>query len=79
MNDPHRSTPSGRTRARGLGLAVEGTPGPWNAITDVPGVAVMSSRSRARGVTSSGSARRSTLPPTVRGTCSSNAKRVGTV
>ncbi|MGB2894044.1 MAG: P1 family peptidase [Albidovulum sp.] len=40
MNDPHRSTPSGRTRARGLGLAVEGTPGPWNAITDVPGVAV---------------------------------------
>ncbi|MFN6951287.1 MAG: P1 family peptidase [Albidovulum sp.] len=40
MNDPHRDTPSGKPRARGLGLVVEGTPGTWNAITDVPGVAV---------------------------------------
>src|SRR5690606_10667913 len=40
MTDPHRSTPSGKPRARGLGLVVEGMPGPWNAITDVPGVAV---------------------------------------
>ena len=27
-------------RARDLGLPFPGTPGPWNAITDVPGVAV---------------------------------------
>jgi len=40
MTDPHRSTPSGKPRARGLGLVVEGMPGQWNAITDVPGVAV---------------------------------------
>ena len=33
-------TPEGLTRARGLGLPFEGTPGPWNAITDVPGVEV---------------------------------------
>ncbi len=38
--NPHHTTPSGKLRARGLGLAVEGLPGPWNAITDVPGVAV---------------------------------------
>jgi L-aminopeptidase/D-esterase-like protein len=35
----HR-TPAGRTRARGLGLALPGEPGRWNAITDVAGVAV---------------------------------------
>lgn len=35
-----RATPSGRLRARGLGLALPGTPGPLNAITDVPGVEV---------------------------------------
>jgi L-aminopeptidase/D-esterase-like protein len=29
-----------RPRARDLGLPFPGTPGPWNAITDVPGVAV---------------------------------------
>jgi D-aminopeptidase len=29
-----------RLRGRALGLAMPGTPGPWNAITDVPGVLV---------------------------------------
>lgn len=29
-----------RPRARDLGLEFDGTPGPWNAITDVPGLAV---------------------------------------
>lgn len=33
-------TPEGKLRARGHGLTVLGTPGPWNAITDVPGVEV---------------------------------------
>jgi D-aminopeptidase len=43
MSDSNNSwlrTPSGRTRARGLGLDFGGSPGPWNAITDVPGVSV---------------------------------------
>ncbi|PWV99245.1 L-aminopeptidase/D-esterase-like protein [Hoeflea marina] len=39
-NSAWTSTPSGRMRARGLGLAFEGRPGPANAITDVPGVSV---------------------------------------
>jgi len=38
--DPIRFSAEGRPRARGLGLAYAGTPGPANAITDVPGVAV---------------------------------------
>jgi len=38
--DPHRATPTGKPRARSLGLKFRGTPGPWNAITDVPGVEV---------------------------------------
>jgi D-aminopeptidase len=38
--DPLLRTPSGRLRARGLGLPVQGAPGAWNAITDVPGVEV---------------------------------------
>ncbi|CAN5413020.1 P1 family peptidase [soil metagenome] len=33
-------SPSGRVRARGLHLPLPGTPGPYNAITDVAGVAV---------------------------------------
>jgi D-aminopeptidase len=33
-------TPGGRARARGLGITFDGTPGPFNAITDVPGVEV---------------------------------------
>ncbi|MGW4042217.1 DmpA family aminopeptidase [Streptomyces sp. NPDC004721] len=36
----HHSTPSGRLRARALGIPLDGTPGTYNAITDVPGVAV---------------------------------------
>ncbi|MFI9604832.1 P1 family peptidase [Streptomyces sp. NPDC052043] len=38
--DHHRSTPSGRLRARALGIPLDGTPGTYNAITDVPEVAV---------------------------------------
>ncbi|NUU20627.1 MAG: P1 family peptidase [Streptomycetaceae bacterium] len=38
--DPQLTGPSGRPRARGLGISFPGTPGPWNAITDVPGVEV---------------------------------------
>jgi D-aminopeptidase len=33
-------TPAGKPRARALGLPLRGTPGPANAITDVPGVEV---------------------------------------
>jgi D-aminopeptidase len=36
----HLTTPSGKSRARSYGIAFEGTPGRFNAITDVPGVAV---------------------------------------
>jgi len=36
----HAATPAGKPRARSLGIPFDGTPGPWNAITDVPGVAV---------------------------------------
>lgn len=35
-----RATPPSRTRARDLGVPFDGTPGPLNAITDVPGVEV---------------------------------------
>jgi D-aminopeptidase len=38
--DAWRTTPAGRRRARGFGLAFPGTPGPFNAVTDVPGVEV---------------------------------------
>jgi D-aminopeptidase len=37
---PHAATPSGKPRARSLGIPFAGTPGLWNAITDVPGVEV---------------------------------------
>jgi D-aminopeptidase len=40
MHDPKRTTPSGKLRAVGAGLKFDGTPGPMNAITDVPGVSV---------------------------------------
>jgi len=33
-------TPAGKPRARSLGIPFGGTPGPWNAITDVPGLEV---------------------------------------
>ncbi len=36
----HLATPAGKPRARALGIPFGGTPGRWNAITDVPGVAV---------------------------------------
>jgi L-aminopeptidase/D-esterase-like protein len=38
--DPHLSTPSGKPRARALGIPFPGRPGAWNAVTDVPGVEV---------------------------------------
>jgi D-aminopeptidase len=38
--DAHLTTPSGKPRARSLGIPFGGTPGPNNAITDVPGVEV---------------------------------------
>jgi L-aminopeptidase/D-esterase-like protein len=37
---PHAATPSGKPRARALGIPFAGTPGRWNAITDVPGIQV---------------------------------------
>lgn len=40
MNQFWCTAPSGRARARGLGLPVAGTPGHYNAITDVAGVEV---------------------------------------
>ncbi len=39
-DDPHLSTPSGKPRARALGIPFAGRPGRWNAITDVPGLEV---------------------------------------
>ena len=39
-NSQWQKTPSGKSRARGLGLPLPGTPGPFNAITDVAGVSV---------------------------------------
>jgi L-aminopeptidase/D-esterase-like protein len=38
--DPHLHTPAGKPRARRLGIPFDGTPGPWNAITDVPDLEV---------------------------------------
>lgn len=38
--DPRLETPSGKPRARALGIPFDGTPGRWNAITDVPGIEV---------------------------------------
>ena len=38
--DPHQTTPTGKPRARAVGLKYRGTPGTHNAITDVPGVEV---------------------------------------
>ena len=39
-NPHHRTTPSGKPRARHFGIGFDGIPGPFNAITDVPGVSV---------------------------------------
>jgi len=38
--DPHQATPTGKPRARAVGLKYRGTPGIHNAITDVPGLEV---------------------------------------
>ena len=38
--NPWNETPSGKPRARGIGIPFQGTPGVNNAITDVEGVAV---------------------------------------
>jgi D-aminopeptidase len=38
--DPHLATPSGKPRARALGIPFGGRPGRWNAITDVPSLEV---------------------------------------
>jgi D-aminopeptidase len=40
LTGPHASTPAGKPRARSLGIGFGGTPGRWNAITDVPGVEI---------------------------------------
>ena len=40
MADPWLATPTGKPRARALGIPFDGEPGPWNAITDVQGVSV---------------------------------------
>lgn len=40
MTDPLLATPSGKPRARSLGVPFEGTPGSMNAITDVAGLEV---------------------------------------
>ncbi|MBT5434609.1 MAG: P1 family peptidase [Alphaproteobacteria bacterium] len=40
MTNPLLATPSGKTRARALGIPFDGLPGANNAITDVPGVEV---------------------------------------
>ena len=40
QHDPHLVTPTGKPRARALGLRFRGRPGTWNAITDGPGLEV---------------------------------------
>ncbi len=40
MKPEWKKTPSGKLRGKGLGLPFEGVSGPFNAITDVPGVTV---------------------------------------
>jgi D-aminopeptidase len=40
MVDPHATTPTGKRRARALGIPFQGVPGRWNAVTDVPGIEV---------------------------------------
>jgi L-aminopeptidase/D-esterase-like protein len=40
MTDPLLATPAGRARARSIPVPFDGTPGPLNAITDVPGLEV---------------------------------------
>lgn len=40
MKQPRYRTPSGKLRARSYAISFDGEPGPFNTITDVPGVAV---------------------------------------
>ena len=40
MTSAQSHTADGKPRARGLGIALPGTPGPLNAITDIPGIEV---------------------------------------
>jgi D-aminopeptidase len=40
MTASHAATPAGKPRARALGIPFGGTPGRWNAITDVPGTEI---------------------------------------
>ena len=40
MQVQRQDDPTARPRARELGIPFDGAPGPWNAITDVPGVEV---------------------------------------
>jgi len=40
VTDPHQATPSGKRRARSFAIPFDGTPGAFNAITDVEGVSV---------------------------------------
>lgn len=40
MKPEWKATPSGKLRGKGIGLPFEGVSGPFNAITDVPGVTV---------------------------------------
>lgn len=40
MYNPHLETPSGQPRARSLNIPFGGIPGPFNAVTDVPGLEV---------------------------------------
>lgn len=39
-SENHLKTPAGKPRARHFSIPFDGEPGPWNAITDVPGVSV---------------------------------------
>ena len=40
MTSPQSRTADGRPRARALGIAIDGVPGPLNAITDIAGIEV---------------------------------------
>ncbi len=40
LDPAHAATPSGKPRARAIGVPFDGAPGAWNAITDVPGLEV---------------------------------------
>ena len=61
-------TAQSKPRARDLGIPLDGTPGPLNAITDVPGVEVgyatlVSGRGQARGREGPGADRRHRRSP----------------